>query len=338
MGTPALSGAESEPRAHAAGLLAATEGLRVRTRAQLNGSWVPLLGFGLLALAATPVARYAFNFGAHGRSIGSYPAFAYAELTSLCVVHEPEAPCLKGEFDGAVLRFAAWGMWFALLPLAWFVFARWYRLRGETRGIVPRRRVWIRATAATTVAITTALVILLFGRNQPWEAALLENSYASPWYLVGIGLLALGMAERAGSPQRLAPLTLCCSLATWEPPGALGGSPGRTPPTPVGPTDRRPRRSCSPPSCSSLVCPSGRRLTAEPRPTPPVRVRSSRERRYAGRPARTASDSVAGRYRPPARAARHPHRRPRSRPGRVRLPEEATGRHRRKPLPAPEGA
>ncbi|MFF2408193.1 hypothetical protein [Streptomyces sp. NPDC058092] len=197
MGTPAPSGAESEPRAHAAGLLAATEGLRVGTRTQLNGSWVPLLGFGLLALAAAPVARYAFNFGAHGRSIGSYPAFAYAELTGLCVVHEPDTPCLKGEFDGAVLRFAAWGVWFALLPLAWFVFARWYRLRGETRGIVPRRRVWIRATAATTVAIAAALVMLLFGRNQPWEAALLENSYASPWYLVGIGLLALGMAERS---------------------------------------------------------------------------------------------------------------------------------------------
>ncbi|MFF3565909.1 hypothetical protein ACFYXS_38375 [Streptomyces sp. NPDC002574] len=47
------------------------------------------------------------------------------------------------------------------------------------------------------MAITTALVMLLFGRNQPWEAALLENSYASPWYLVGIGLLALGMAERS---------------------------------------------------------------------------------------------------------------------------------------------
>ncbi|WP_406381158.1 hypothetical protein [Streptomyces sp. NBC_01618] len=197
MGTPAPSGAESEPRAHAAGLLAATEGLRVRTRTQLNGSWIPLLGFGLLGLAAAPVARYAFNFGAHGRSIESYPAFAYAELTGLCVVHEPGTHCLKGEFDGAVLRFAAWGMWFALLPLAWFVFARWYRLRGETRGIVPRRRVWIRATAATTVAIAAALVMLLFGRNQPWEAALLENRYASPWYLVGIGLLALGMAERS---------------------------------------------------------------------------------------------------------------------------------------------
>lgn len=197
MGTPAPSGAESETRARAAGLLAATEGLRARARTQLNGSWVPLIGFGLLALAAAPVARYAFNFGAHGRYIGSYPAFAYAELTGLCVVHEPGTPCLKGEFDGAVLRFAAWGVWFALLPLAWLVFARWYRLRGETRGIVPRRAVWIRATAAATAAVTTALVMLLFSRNQPWEAALLENSYASPWYLVGIGLLALGMAERS---------------------------------------------------------------------------------------------------------------------------------------------
>ncbi|MGW1404998.1 hypothetical protein [Streptomyces sp. NPDC002403] len=197
MGTPALNGTESEPRAHAAGLLAAAEGLRVRTRTQLNGSWVPLFGFGLLALAAAPLARYAFNFGAHGRNIESYPAFAYAELTGLCVVHEPGTPCLEGEFDGAALRFAAWGIWFALLPLAWFVFARWYRLRGETRGIVPRRRMWTRATAATAAAITTALVMLLFGRNQSWEAALLENSYASPWYLVGIGLLALGIAERS---------------------------------------------------------------------------------------------------------------------------------------------
>ncbi|MEU2712996.1 hypothetical protein [Streptomyces sp. NPDC007205] len=198
MGTSAQSGAESEPRAAAAALLAATEGLRVRTRTQTNGAWSPLLGFGLLALAAVPIARYAFNFGAHGRNIGSYPAFAYAELTGLCVVHEPGTPCLKGEFDGAVLRFAAWGLWFALLPLAWFVFARWYRLRGEARGIVPRRGMWVRVTATATTVITAALAVLLFGKDQPWEAMLLENSYASPWYLVGIGLLALGMAERSG--------------------------------------------------------------------------------------------------------------------------------------------
>ncbi|MFB6955679.1 hypothetical protein ACFCYB_01265 [Streptomyces sp. NPDC056309] len=196
MGTPSLSSAGSEPRARAAGLLAATEGLRASTRAQMNGSWVSLLGFGLLALAAAPIARYAFNFGAHGRSIGSYPAFAYAELTGLCVVHEPGTPCLRGEFDGAVLRFAAWGVWFALLPLAWFVFARWYRLRGEARGVVPRRGVWISTTAIATVVITGALMALLFARRQPWEVHLLENRYASPWYLVGIGLLALGTAER----------------------------------------------------------------------------------------------------------------------------------------------
>ncbi|MEU5594488.1 hypothetical protein [Streptomyces sp. NPDC020298] len=177
--------------------MAATEGLRTKTRTQTNGAWIPLLGFGLLALAAVPIARYAFNFGAHGRSVGSYPAFAYAELTGLCVVHEPGTACLKGEFDGAVLRFAAWGVWFALLPLAWFAFARWYRLRGEARGIVPRRGMWVRVTVISTTVITTALMALLFGKEQPWEAVLLENSYASPWYLVGIGLLALGITERS---------------------------------------------------------------------------------------------------------------------------------------------
>ncbi|MFG3010384.1 hypothetical protein ACGFZB_07970 [Streptomyces cinerochromogenes] len=196
MGTSAPSSAGSDPRA-AATLLAATEGLRARTRTQTNGAWAPLLGFGLLALAAVPIARYAFNFGAHGRYIGSYPAFAYAELTGLCVVHEPGTPCLEGEFDGAVLRFAAWGVWFAILPFAWFVLARWYRLRGEARGIVPRRGMWVRATFAATAVITAALGALLFGKDQPWEAVLLENSYASPWYLVGIGLLALGIAERS---------------------------------------------------------------------------------------------------------------------------------------------
>ncbi|WP_237693578.1 hypothetical protein [Streptomyces sp. SID2888] len=197
VGTPSLSSAEYEPGAHAADLLAATEGLRARTRAQMNGSWISLLGFGLLALAAAPITRYAFNFGAHGRNVASYPAFAYAELSGLCVVHEPEGPCLEGEFDGAVLRFAAWGVWFALLPLAWFVFARWYRLRGEARGVVPHRGVWVRTTAIATAVLTTALTAMVFGWNQPLEVDLLENSYASPWYLVGIGLLALGMVERS---------------------------------------------------------------------------------------------------------------------------------------------
>ncbi|MCQ9182547.1 hypothetical protein KMT30_26565 [Streptomyces sp. IBSBF 2953] len=197
MKTHASSGAEREPGAAAAALLAATEGLRARTRTHTNGARTTLLGFGLLALAAVPLARYAFNFGAHGRDIRSYPTFAYAELTGLCVVHEPGTPCLKGEFDGAALRFAAWGVWFALLPLAWFVLARWYRLRGEARGVVPRRGTWVRVTCAAATVIATALAALLFGKDQPWEAVLLENSYASPWYLIGTGLLALGIAERS---------------------------------------------------------------------------------------------------------------------------------------------
>ncbi|GAA2489120.1 hypothetical protein GCM10010406_26590 [Streptomyces thermolineatus] len=198
MGTPAPDNTDgSGPRARAAALLTAAGDLRAGARTQLNGAWVPLLGFGLLALAAAPIARYAFNFGAHGRSVASYPAFAYAELIGLCVVHEPGTPCLEGEFDGAVLRFTAWGVWFALLPLAWFACARWYRLRGEARGIVPRRNAWIRATAVATAAVTTALALLLFARNQPFEVMFLENNYASPWYLVGVGLLALGLVERS---------------------------------------------------------------------------------------------------------------------------------------------
>lgn len=189
--TPALAPAE-----HEAGLLAAVEGLRSRTRAQLNGSRIALIAFGLLALTAVPIARYAFNFGAHGRTIASYPLFAYAELSGLCVVHEPGTPCLEGEFDGAFLRFLAWGVWFALLPVAWFLFARWHRLRGEARGVVPRRGAWIRTTALAAATITAAVAALLIARNQPWEVALLEDTYASPWYVVGIGLLALGTAER----------------------------------------------------------------------------------------------------------------------------------------------
>ncbi|MEU5411211.1 hypothetical protein [Streptomyces clavifer] len=194
MGTSTTSG----PGAYsAAALLASAEGLRRGTRAQLLGSWVPLLVFGLLALVAVPVAGYALNFGAHGRNIASYPFFAYAELTGLCVVHEPGTPCLKGEFDGALLRFAGWGIWFVLLPLAWLACARWYRLRGERRGIVPRRRAWALTTLAVTAAVTTGLLALLFGRNQAWEVALLGNSYTSPWYLAGLGVLALGLVERS---------------------------------------------------------------------------------------------------------------------------------------------
>ncbi|MEV1067970.1 hypothetical protein [Streptomyces sp. NPDC050263] len=230
MGEP-ITGERTAPAA-AAGLLAAAEGLRVRTRTQLNGAWAALLGFGLLALAAVPVARYAFNFAAHGRNIASYPDFAYAELTGLCVVHEPGTPCLEGEFDGATLRFTAWGVWFALLPLAWFVVARWYRLRGETRGIVPRRRAWTGVTAVATAAVTAALLTFLFSRNQPLRVDLLSNAYASPWYLVGIGLLALGVVERSwiaatGGAAHALLLT-----------GYLGGSrsSGRLPwPHPAGP-------------------------------------------------------------------------------------------------------
>ncbi|MFF2730205.1 hypothetical protein ACFVS9_20210 [Streptomyces sp. NPDC058008] len=196
MGTPSPDSTGVGPAARAADLLAGAEGLRARTRAQMDGAWASLLGFGLLGLAAAPMALHAFGFGAHRRSIRSYSALAYAEWTGLCVVHEPGTPCRAGEFDGATLRFVAWGVWFALLPLAWFLFARWYRLRGESRGVVPRRGAWLRTTGITTVAITAVLLVLIFGRNQPWEAAVLENRYASPWYVVGIGLIALGVTER----------------------------------------------------------------------------------------------------------------------------------------------
>ncbi|GII57565.1 hypothetical protein Pth03_59540 [Planotetraspora thailandica] len=199
MDTPALAGSE-EPEAwpqEPGALLAETDALRSKTRMQLRGSWVPLLGFGLMSLAAVPFARYAFNFGAHGRSVASYPAFAYAELKGLCVVHVPGTPCNAHEFDGAILQFVAWGLWFLLLPLDWLAFARWYRRRGESRGILPRRARWVWATRITLVLVMLALLALLFIGEQPWEAVLIENAYTCPWYVVGVGLLVLGLLERS---------------------------------------------------------------------------------------------------------------------------------------------
>ncbi|MFC5662734.1 hypothetical protein ACFP3U_07015 [Kitasatospora misakiensis] len=178
-------------------LLAAAEGLRARARTRLRGEGVPLLGFGLLALAAAPIAGQAYNFGANGRSIDSYPAFAYAQLTGLCVPHAPGADCEPGEFDGAVLRFLGWGVWFALLPLAWFALARWYRRRGEARGIVPHRSAWLGATAGAGVLVAAVLMALLFADRMPFALSVLGNTYASPWYVVGIGLLVLGLTERS---------------------------------------------------------------------------------------------------------------------------------------------
>ncbi|MFE6718915.1 hypothetical protein ACFVDU_15235 [Streptomyces albidoflavus] len=183
------------PAADAATLLAATEEVRAGARRRLRGSWVPLLGFGLLALAAVPLAGNAFNFGAHGRFLGSYPAFAYAELTGLCVVHTPGTPCLEGEFDGAVLRFLAWGVWFALIPLAWLACARWYRVRGERRGLVPRNRRWALPVTVLTAVVLVCLLVLVASVPQAW-ATLVDNAYATPWYLVGLGLTALGLTER----------------------------------------------------------------------------------------------------------------------------------------------
>ncbi|MFJ4797779.1 hypothetical protein [Kitasatospora purpeofusca] len=181
-----------------AGLLAATEGLSARARRRLSGAGVPLLGFGLLALAAVPIAREAYNFGATGRTVTSYPAFAYAEYNDLCVQHgAPDSPCVTSDFDGAILRLLAWGIWFALLPLAWFALARWYRRRGEARGIVPHRGAWLGATAAAAVVVTAVVVTLVLVDRMPFSLSLLGNDYASPWYVVGLGLLILGFTERS---------------------------------------------------------------------------------------------------------------------------------------------
>ncbi|MEV6975621.1 hypothetical protein [Kitasatospora sp. NPDC093806] len=180
-----------------AGLLAATEGLRARARTRLRGAGVPLLGFGLLALAAVPIAGQAYNFGANGRSITSYPYFAYSEYIDLCVSHSMDGPCQRGDFDGAILRFLGWGIWFALLPLAWFALARWYRRRGEARGIVPHRNAWLSSTAIATVLVIAVVLTLVFAHRVPFSLSILGNDYASPWYVVGVGLLVLGLTERS---------------------------------------------------------------------------------------------------------------------------------------------
>lgn len=187
----------STHRAGPAELLAETEGLRARARTRLRGSGVPLLGFGLLALAAVPVSGQAYNFGANGRFVASYPSFAYSELIDLCVPHAPDGSCRTGDFDGAVLRFLAWGVWYALLPLAWLALARWYRRRGEARGIVPHRDGWVGAAVGIGVLLTAVLLGLVFARHVPFGLSLLVNTYASPWYVVGIGLIVLGLTERS---------------------------------------------------------------------------------------------------------------------------------------------
>ncbi|MFF2748950.1 hypothetical protein ACFVVA_25845 [Kitasatospora sp. NPDC058048] len=187
----------TEHRPGPAELLAETEGLRARARTRLRGSGVPLLGFGLLALAAVPISSQAYNFGANGRSVTSYPLFAYSELIGLCVPHAPDAPCLAGEFDGAVLRFLAWGVWYALLPLAWLLLSRWYRRRGEARGIVPRRAGLLATTVGAGVLVAAVLVALLSVRRVPFVLDMLANTYASPWYAVGAGLIVLGLTERS---------------------------------------------------------------------------------------------------------------------------------------------
>ncbi|MER7770231.1 hypothetical protein [Kitasatospora sp. NPDC096140] len=201
-------------------LLAATNGLRARARSRLSGAGVPLLGLGLLALAAIPVAGQAFNFGANGRDITSYPAFAYAQLTGLCVPHAPGAACEKDEFAGAVLRCLAWGVWFALLPLAWFALARWYRRRGEARGIVPRRTTWLGATAGVGALAAAVVLARVLVDSRRFDLGLLVNTYASPWYVLGVGLFVLGLAERsplvAGAGLLHTALLSAYLSAPWE--------------------------------------------------------------------------------------------------------------------------
>ncbi|MFF4778166.1 hypothetical protein [Microtetraspora fusca] len=198
MDRAARAGAEDpgEPSIGQGALLAEHHALRSSVRRHLRGSWGPLLGFGLVSLAAVPIARDAFNFGAHGRSVASYPLFAYAELKGVCRVRFEGGPCDAHEFDGSVLRFLAWGLWFAVLPLLWMAFARWYRRRGEIRGIMPRRRPWLSAVALTFALVVTASLARVLLWEQPGNLSFVEDTYASPWYVVGAGLLVLGVLER----------------------------------------------------------------------------------------------------------------------------------------------
>jgi hypothetical protein len=52
------------------------------------------------------------------------------------------------------------------------------------------------AVSAAVVAVLLSLLLSMVSVNQFWSVGQFENNYASPWYLVGIGFVALGAVER----------------------------------------------------------------------------------------------------------------------------------------------
>lgn len=62
---------------------------------------------------------------------------------------------------------------------------------------MPRRGAWLGAGLGAAVLVTAVLLALLLARRQAAALDVLANAYASPWYVVGTGLLVLGLVERS---------------------------------------------------------------------------------------------------------------------------------------------
>ena len=170
---------ESSPRAQ----LALSRDLARRVRRTQQATWLPLLVFAVVTLAAIPVARAGHPAGLVCRSAAGPPPIA-----RVCVAHNS----------------ATFVYWPIALVLAYAIIAAFYLRRARAQGVGSRGRPYVIAGIVLALVLTGASIWAagspLVGQYDilGWHAQGLDlNRLIVPACAIGLGLLVLAAVERS---------------------------------------------------------------------------------------------------------------------------------------------
>src|SRR5712692_5792492 len=182
------AGAESANPSEPAELLGELNRLRKRTRSARHAYWFPLVLFGVLTVAATPL--YILSTVSVARA---------GAIASGVIWRGPFLPILGGE-SGYRLQGYLGNYWLAAILAGLVLTALWYRRHANRVGLVtPARGYLITGTVLTVVALVLATLSQMTALRfveRLWPGDLIFRG-TFPFLIIAAGLGTLAWAERS---------------------------------------------------------------------------------------------------------------------------------------------